>query len=285
MYHGEQRAGLPAASAPRLRDRDHRAPRASSITPTRSARRRASAAATCSGSPPAGASCTRRCSRCSTRERAEPARAVPDLAEPAARRQVVEPHFSMLWSEDIPRARAARRRGPRDRGHRDRRRARRRRAGRPPPPPTPGPRGPTPTSRSGPSRMAPGARWTLPPRPRRHATARSTSSAATALRVGGRAVARRAGVELRADAERRRSSNGRRRARAAAAAGPADRRAGRAVRPVRDEHARRDPAGLRRLPAHALRRPSAGQRYPGRVRPPSLILESLPLRAGKRRPP
>ena len=48
MYHG-QRAGLPRPPAPRLRDRDHRAARASSTTPTRSARPRASAAATCSG--------------------------------------------------------------------------------------------------------------------------------------------------------------------------------------------------------------------------------------------
>ena len=44
----------------------------------------------------------------------------------------------------------------------------------------------------------------------------------------------------------------RRGSRAAAAAGPAHRRARRAVRPVRDEHARRDPAGVRRLPAHAF---------------------------------
>ena len=86
MYHGRTRAGLPAAPAPRLRDGHLRAHRASSTTPTRSAPPPASGGATCSGSPPARASCTPRCSRCSTRP-AQPARAVPDLAEPAGRRQ------------------------------------------------------------------------------------------------------------------------------------------------------------------------------------------------------
>ena len=73
---------------------------------------------------------------------------------------------------------------------------------------------------------------------------------------------RRTRVELRADADGR-ARGRRRRGRAAAAAGPADRRAGRAVRPVRDEHARRDPAGVRRLPAHAVRRLAVAERRPG----------------------
>ena len=52
MYHGTTVPGLPAAPAPRLRDRHVRPAAGSSITPTRSARPPASAAATCSGSPP-----------------------------------------------------------------------------------------------------------------------------------------------------------------------------------------------------------------------------------------
>ena len=53
---------------------------------------------------------------------------------------------------------------------------------------------------------------------------------------------------------------GRRRRGAAAAAGQAHRRARRAVRPVRDEHARRDPAGDAGLPAHAVRRLAVAER-------------------------
>ena len=36
------------------------------------------------------------------RERAEPAGAVPDLAEPAGRDKMATPHFAMLWSQDDP---------------------------------------------------------------------------------------------------------------------------------------------------------------------------------------
>ena len=72
MYHGSDGARLPAAPAPRLRDRHLRPP--GHHRPLRLARRRppASAGATSSGSPPARASCTPRCSRCSTREGPNP---------------------------------------------------------------------------------------------------------------------------------------------------------------------------------------------------------------------
>ena len=40
------------------------------------------------------------------RDGAQPARALPDLAQPAApRTSSSQPHFTMLWSEDIPRRR------------------------------------------------------------------------------------------------------------------------------------------------------------------------------------
>ena len=80
---------------------------ASSTTPTRSAPRRASARGDVQwltagarhralGDVPAA-----------RRRRAEPARAVPDLAEPARADKMVEPHFTMLWARDIPRRRHA----------------------------------------------------------------------------------------------------------------------------------------------------------------------------------
>ena len=161
MYHGATVPGFP--------QHPHRGfetvtfvRRASSTTPTRSARPRASAAATCSGSPRARASCTARCSRCSTataRTRCELFQIWLNL--PAADK-MVEPYFTMLWNEDLPRHRRHRRRRAHDRGHGDRGRARRacaRRRRRP----TRGRRGPRPTSRSGTSCCEPGAQWTLPP--------------------------------------------------------------------------------------------------------------------------
>ena len=67
-------------------------------------------------------------------ERAEPARAVPDLAEPPGRATSSStPHFTMLWDGDIPRV-VVGDDGRDDDDHGDRRRARRR-SRRPPPPP------------------------------------------------------------------------------------------------------------------------------------------------------
>ena len=187
--------------------------------------------------------------------RAEPARAVPDLAEPAARPTRWSSRTSRCCGTTTSRGTVARRRRPSDRGHRGRRArsaaARRRRR-----------RRSSWAARADSRRRdlarrswTPGATWTLPaaaaaPTP----SARSTSSRARALASTGTPIA---GVDGRRAAHRRRRSTlgaGPDGGRAAPAPGPADRRAGRPVRPVRDEHAGRDPAGVRRLPADPLRR-------------------------------
>ena len=83
-----------------------------------------------------------------------------------------------------------------------------------------------------------------------------------ALRVGGHDVAgagRGRGARRR---DGRRSIAGRDGAEILVLQGRPDRRAGRAVRPVRDEHAGRDRAGVRRLPAHAVRRLAVARRRP-----------------------
>ena len=214
------------------------------------------------------------------RDAAQPARAVPDLAEPAARRQDGRRRTSRCCgTTTIPRARRRRRERPRHArspsiAGRARRRARRRRRRR-----TRGPRAPTPTSRSGRSRMAPGARG------RCRAAARGTQPHALLLprrarcAVGERELAPHAGVALRADADVA-LENGADETRAAAAAGPPDRRAGRAVRPVRDEHART--RSSRRSPTTSARSSAAGR---GRATTPCTPRERGPLRAPRRRPP
>ena len=100
-----RRPGLPPAPAPRLRDGDHRPPRSRSITPTRSARRPASAAATRSGSTAGGGSSTPEMFPPAWSDRRPiPLELFPDLAEPPAARQAsVAPHFAMPWAEGIPR--------------------------------------------------------------------------------------------------------------------------------------------------------------------------------------
>jgi redox-sensitive bicupin YhaK (pirin superfamily) len=109
-------------------------------------------------------------------------------------------------------------------------------------------------------KLAPHARFTLPAAP---GTNRSLYFfRGQGLDVDGHAIpvqpprraARRAG---------RGADRGLRRDRGAAAAGQADRRAGRPLRPVRDDDARGDPPGDRRLPAHAVRRLAVGQRRSG----------------------
>ena len=196
------------------------------------------------------------------RERPNPLELFPDLAQPAGRRQDGRAALLDALERDDPAARGDRRARAHDRGHGRRRRSSA--TARAAPPPHSWAARPTPTSRSGRSSWRRGATWTLPPAPRRHEPRRSTSSAGERLRVGGRDARERARASrVRADARRRRSRPATRRVELLAAAGPADRRAGRAVRPVRDEHARRDRAGVRRLPADAVRRLALAERRSG----------------------
>ena len=234
MYHGRGRARLPAAPPPRLRDRDHRAARRSSITPTRSARRRASAAATCSGSRRAAASSTRRCSRCSSRERptrSSSSRSGSTCRGRQARRRRTSPCSGTRTSRGCVVTDDA---GRTHRGHRRRRRARRTAPAAPPP-------------RSWASRAGHRRRDLDPPawsrarsgrcRPRGsgETDARSTSSAAPAPRAGEPMSAPTA-IVVRGDAPR---SSRRTTARARfAPPGTPHRRAGGAVRALRHEHPR-----------------------------------------------
>ncbi len=109
----------------------------------------------------------------------------------------VDPYFSMLWRDSIPAQQAARRRRPEHHGHAGGRAARRRSARRRRRPAR-GRRGPTPTWPSGPCAWI-RARAGPCRRPRRAPTARSTSSAASRLRVGDRALAPKHVAVLRAD--------------------------------------------------------------------------------------
>ena len=117
------RARLPAAPAPRLRDGDVRAPglhrslRLARRDGALRARRRAVAHRR------ARASCTARCSRCSTARR-EPAELFQIWLNLPAADKMVEPYFTMLWDEDLPRHRRDRRRRSPHAGHGDRGRAR-----------------------------------------------------------------------------------------------------------------------------------------------------------------
>ena len=230
---------------------------ASSITRTRSARPRATAAATCSGSPPASgivhAEMFPLLDAGRSRTRVELFQIWLNL--PRADKMVAA---ALLDALERRRSRAHASRdaaGRDDRGHRRRRRATRR-ARALPPPPNSWAAGPSATSRSGRSSWRP-ARAGRCRRRARQRTARSTSSAATALGVAGARAspAQTAGIELRADVDAE-LENGRRRGRAPAAAGPPDRRAGRAARPVRDEHAAR--RSSRRSPTTSARSSAAG---------------------------
>ena len=190
----------------------------------------------------ARASCTPRCSRCSTRggpTRSSCSRSGSTCRAPTSSSSRTS---RCCGIDTIPRHVARDDAGTRHRGHGRRRHARRARAAAAAAA-TRGPRAPDTdvaiwTITHGAERALDAAG-----RARRQRTARSTSSAAASLDVDGRAVAARSGVRLRADAARR-ARQRRRRGRAAAPAGPADRRAGRPARPVRDEHARRDPQAI-----------------------------------------
>ena len=97
----------------------------------------------------------------------------------------------------------------------------------------------------------------------------------------------------RADEARRDRGRGRsarhscgagRQGRGAADAGPADRRARRAVRPVRHEHARRASAGVQRLPAHAVRRLAVPRPTTPCTRASAAASRSTPTGASRTRP-
>jgi hypothetical protein len=99
LAHVPRRRGarLPATPAPRLRDGDDRARGLIDHSDSLGATARFGGGDV-QWLTAGRASCTRRCSRWSSATR-EPARAVPDLAEPAAADKMVAPHFSMLWRE------------------------------------------------------------------------------------------------------------------------------------------------------------------------------------------
>ena len=102
-----------------------------------------------------------------------------------------------------------------------------------------------------------------PPPPGRRRNACSTSLPATRCRWAARTASGQAALQVDATRPLALANPGARRCGAAAAPGPPDRRAGRAVRAVRDEHRGRDPRRLRRLPAHALRRLAVAERGAG----------------------
>ena len=164
---------------------------------------------------------------------------------------MVAPHFSMLWSGAIPRRVVTDAEGRTTEVTLI--------AGQygdlhapPPPPRLLGRARPTRTSRSGRIKLAPGARLTLPP-----AAAGSNRALyffrGERLRAGGREVPAAHEIVLRPDREIALEAGGDE-VELLLLQGRPDRRAGRRLRPVRDEHAGRDSADLRRLPAHAVRR-------------------------------
>ena len=169
-----------------------------------------------------------------------------------ARDKLASPHFTMLWDREIPRQEVP---GVELRiiagtlGD----------AKAPPPPPS------SWASRAEADvaiwtiKLQPGAAWTVPAA--RVGTNRTLYLFKGAATIGGRAIAVNTGVLVRPDAEVPICRGGR--DRDLAAPGQTDRRAGRAARSVRDEHARRDPAGVPRLPAHALRWLAVAERRSG----------------------
>ena len=185
-----------------------------------------------------------------------------------ARNKMAQPHFTMFWAEDIPRFTAMDARRPLDRGREHR--------GRIAPiegePGAGGPLAPPPDSWAAQPdadvaiwtvKMEPQACWTLPA-----ATGEGTRRTLYFFkgRVGQRGGAAGRPAMPRSSCAPTRAVelvNGDEDERVPAAAGPPDRRAGGAVRPLRDEHAGRDRAGHGRLPPHAVRRLAVGRHGAG----------------------
>ena len=223
--------------------------RGSSTTRTRSAPPPASAAATCSGSPPGRGVVHSEMFPLLDDAGPNPLELFQIWLNLPAADKMTDPYFTMLWDHDIPRVTAdpavdgrsviAGRLGDVDA---------------PPPPPNSWASRPEADLAIWLIRLDAGATWTMPaatgPRHGAHALLlrgrrRSTSTARTigadtaALLEPHRDVALTAGADRGA---------------VPPAPGPPDRRAGRALRPVRDEHPRRARAGVHRLPRHGVRR-------------------------------
>ena len=192
------------------------------------------------------------------RDGPNPLRAVPDLAEPAGRRQDGRP----VLHDAVGRGHPAPRRRPTTPGAAPRsrsspasspgcvRRRRRRTRGR---------RGPRPTSRSGTSCTRPRRAWTLPPAAGPD-TVRTLYVFEGSVHIG---AARSRGVDRRACCGPTSAvaiAGGPYGAEALVLPGPADRRAGRAVRPVRDERPR--PGSRRPSPTTGAPGSAAGRGPP-----------------------
>ena len=185
----------------------------------------------------------------------EPARAVPDLAEPARPPTSSPTRTSRCSGTTTSRAspptpgvdglgdrRAARRRRRRRRHHRTRGRA-----------------GPRPTSRSGSSGSTPARAGRCPAATGPDTVRTLYCFEGAGLDVDGTAVGAdtAALLEPHRDVALTAGDDG---GAVPAAPGPPDRRAGRALRPVRDEHARRARAGVHRLPRDRVRRLAVADR-------------------------
>ena len=171
--------------------------------------------------------------------------------------KMVDPYFTMLWDEDLPRHHVTDADGHRDRDHGDRGR---RSAGLRPPPPPPDSWAARPEADVAIWHLVlePGATLVLP-------TAASAETVRTlyvfegSVRIDEQELEASTGAVLRVDAEVELTA-GPGGAEALVSAGPPDRRAGRAVRPVRDERPGRHPAGVRRLPRDRVRRLALARR-------------------------
>ena len=117
-----------------------------------------------------------------------------------ARSKMADPHFTMLWAEDIPHRFFESGDGARHRGRGHRRPARRAPGGRAAGAAARlvGVAGPRPTSRSGRCAWSPGARWKLPPSASADARRKLYFFAGVGVDVAGETLTQHAAIELRA---------------------------------------------------------------------------------------